>query len=67
MVPMNLLDGNAVAAIAVTGSWSKKAAADGVHHGDLRVAWDGADEGYLRMPSVDEFDIPAGARYLHIC
>ena len=67
MVPMNLLAGDRVAAIAVTGSWSKKAAVDGAHHGDLRVAWDGADEGYVRMPSDDELDVPEGARYLHIC
>lgn len=67
MVPMNLLTDGRVGSIAVTGSWSKKAAVDGAHHGDLRVAWDGAEEGYVRMPSDDELDIPEGARYLHIC
>lgn len=67
MVPMNLLGGSRIGAIAVTGAWSKKAASDGVHHGDLRIAWDGADEGYARMPSDDELVVPDGARYLHIC
>lgn len=67
MVPMNLLSPGKFASVAVTGSWSQAALADGSHHGDLRVAWDGAESGYSRMPTSGELDVPSGARYLHIC
>lgn len=67
MLPLNLLGAGEFASVAVTGSWSQAALADGSHHGDLRVAWDGAGSGYSRMPTSGELDVPTGARYLHIC
>lgn len=67
MLPMNLLADGRFASVSVTGSWSRLALSDGSHHGDLRVAWDGADHGYSRMPVPGELDVPDDARYLHIC
>jgi phosphoserine aminotransferase len=67
MVPMNLLDHGDTAGYALTGSWSKKAYDDARHHGDVSVAWDGAEVGYARTPEATELDPPAFARYLHLC
>lgn len=67
MVPMNLLAPGETAAYAITGSWAKKALADARLHGDVTVAWDGADTNHTRTPADDELVIPADARYLHIC
>lgn len=67
MVPMNLLGHGDTAGYALTGSWSKKAFDDARHHGDVSVAWDGADLGYARTPHAEELDPPAFARYLHLC
>ncbi len=67
MLPMNLLGDGRFGSVAVTGSWSQGALSDGLHHGDLRSAWDGAATGYSRMPTSDEIDVAPGSRYLHIC
>jgi phosphoserine aminotransferase len=67
MAPANLLSDGASAAVARTGSWSRKALADAGAYGATYVAWDGEPEGYARMPSAAELDIRAGTRYLHVC
>lgn len=66
MVPMNLLAGGGRAGYADSGSWAQGAIEDGRHYGDIYTAWDGAEDGYARMPGGDEFDIQDGTRYLHI-
>lgn len=66
MVPMNLLAGGGRAGYADSGSWAQGAIEDGRHYGDIYTAWDGAEDGYARMPRGDEFDIQDGTRYLHI-
>lgn len=55
MVPMNLLRGEpAPADYLVTGSWSSLAAKEARREGEVRIAWDGADRGYDRLPTPAE-------------
>lgn len=67
MVPANLLAAGASAAIARTGSWSRKALADATAYGDAYVAWDGEPVAYARTPAADEIEIRENTRYLHVC
>jgi phosphoserine aminotransferase len=66
MIPMNLLGNGRRAGYFNSGSWGKGAIADAKPHGDIYIAWDGADSGFTRMPRPDEINIEAGTRYLHI-
>lgn len=66
MLPMNLLGRGGVGAYSVTGSWAEKALADAKLIGSTAVAWDGGNDGYRAMPTVDQLDVPDGARYLHV-
>lgn len=65
MVPMNLLSDGDTAGYVVSGSWGKKALADGALFGGY-AAWDGADSGYTTMPAPDEVELRPGTRYLHV-
>ena len=65
-VPMNLLADGETASYVDTGAWGTKALADARKVAAVHAAWTGADEGFARMPSADEFDIAEGSRYLHI-
>ena len=65
-IPMNLLADGETASHLNTGAWGKKALSDGRRVTDLHEAWTGVGEGFARMPSVDEFDIAEGSRYLHV-
>jgi phosphoserine aminotransferase len=67
MVPANLLTDGMSAAVARTGSWSRKALADAAVYGATYVAWDGEPTGYARMPGADDLEIRDGTRYLHVC
>jgi phosphoserine aminotransferase len=67
MAPANLLADGAAAAVARTGSWSRKALADSEVYGTTYIAWDGEPVGYARTPVADELEIRDGTRYLHIC
>jgi phosphoserine aminotransferase len=69
MVPMNLLRGNANAAsYVVTGAWGEKAAREAEKEGAVRIAWSGADEGYVRVPRADELldALTGDASYVHL-
>ncbi len=66
MIPMNLLAPGEKAAIAVTGSWSKKAYSDGSHHGEFYPAFDGGPD-YVAMPTSQQLDIEDDTKYLHVC
>jgi phosphoserine aminotransferase len=67
MVPANLLGPGQRAAVARTGSWSKKALADAERYGEVYLAWDGEPSGYARTPASEELELRDGTRYLHIC
>ena len=66
MVPMNLLADGSRAGYVETGIWAKKAINDGSHHGDVYVAWSGADLAYNRVPTSDEIAVTENTRYVHI-
>lgn len=66
MVPMNFLGEGRAGAYVVSGSWAKKAFADGLLYGTAYAAWDGSGGGYHRMPLADELELRAGTRYLHV-
>jgi phosphoserine aminotransferase len=67
MVPANLLGDGQRAALASTGSWSRKALADAAVYGETYVAWDGKPLGYTRTPAPDEIELRDRTRYLHVC
>lgn len=67
MVPMNLLAGSGKSAdYVLAGSWGKKAIGEAKTQGEARVAWDGTDCEFRRMPRQEELDLNADAAYLHI-
>ncbi len=66
MIPMNLLDaGHTSADYLLTGSWSKYAWKEAQKAGDIRVAWDGSDGNYTRVPADAELKVDPRAAYLH--
>jgi phosphoserine aminotransferase len=67
MAPMNLLRGSGrEAAYVVTGTWGAKALSEAGKEGAVRLAWDGTDDGYDRVPADDELEVPSGAAYVHL-
>jgi phosphoserine aminotransferase len=70
MVPMNLLRSAGgepgSADYVVTGAWGAKALQEARREGSARVAWSGEDEGYVRVPNVNELRLDPEARYLHL-
>jgi phosphoserine aminotransferase len=65
MIPMTLLSPGRTADYVVSGYWSQKAVEAARFHGDVRVAWDGADGGFNALPGPGE---PLGrddSAYLH--
>jgi phosphoserine aminotransferase len=66
MIPMNLLLSQAADYI-VTGTWSKKAAAEAKLVGKVNTIWDGNETGYKRKPSQDELLVNEDAAYAYIC
>ena len=66
MVPLNLLRGrNQPAQYILTGSWGKQAADEAVREGAVTIAWDGAAEGYRRVPLGDELRLEDDPAYVH--
>lgn len=65
MLPLALLEPGRGADYLLTGSWGAKALQEAVRHGAARRAWDGAGEGYVRVPEADEIDPSPDAAYLH--
>ncbi|PIE89524.1 MAG: 3-phosphoserine/phosphohydroxythreonine aminotransferase [Acidobacteria bacterium] len=67
MIPMNLAKKGKKAAYLVTGSWSKKALADGKLYADAYAAWDGKDDNYSHMPKSKDIKLQENTQYLYIC
>lgn len=67
MIPLSFLPAGQTADYVLTGSWAKKAHADGNAVGTTNVAWDGKDENYARIPAREELQLTPGAAYVHIC
>ena len=66
MVPLNLLK-NGKADYAITGAFSKKAAAEEKKYGDIHIVYDGSSNDFKHIPTQDELDLSKDASYLHIC
>lgn len=67
MVPMNLLRGaNQPADYVLTGSWGKNALAEAKKEGEVRIAWDGKETNYDRLPPADSLELNPEAAYVHI-
>jgi phosphoserine aminotransferase len=69
MVAMNLLRGTVAAAdYVITGSWGSKALAEARKEGTTRIAWTGADEGFVRVPGAEELleSIGGAPVYVHV-
>ncbi|HSK14232.1 MAG TPA: 3-phosphoserine/phosphohydroxythreonine transaminase, partial [Phnomibacter sp.] len=63
-VPMNLLNENETGAYIDAGTWGTKAIKEAKNFGKVHVASSSKDKGYTYINK--DYDIPAGARYLHI-
>jgi len=63
-VPLNLSRGGKVD-VVVTGSWSKKSAAEARRYADVQIAADGAASNYTAIPAG--WQLRRDASYVHIC
>jgi len=65
-LPMSFLRGSGrTAEYIVSGYWSAKAPREARLEGDTRIVWDGAPEGYRRLPAAGELHLSPDAAYLH--
>ncbi|WP_130013735.1 3-phosphoserine/phosphohydroxythreonine transaminase [Serinicoccus sediminis] len=64
-VPLNLAAPGAPAAYLNTGSWSKKAIAEGRKYVDVQVLADEKQSNYATVPAEGSFEVPQDASYLH--
>ena len=68
MLPMNLLRNTGKSAdFVVTGTWSKKAAAESAKFGKVNVVWDGKPENFVRKPQPEDLTFDADAAYAYVC
>ena len=66
MVPMNLMK-RGLGCYVETGSWSKKAIAEGKKFGEVKVVASSGDKNFTYIPDCTDLEIPEGADYLYIC
>jgi phosphoserine aminotransferase len=65
MIPMNFLGKDQSADYILTGSWGDKAVKEVKKLGKSRLAWNGKDSNFTRVPKQDELDLDANAAYVH--
>ncbi|MFM0286888.1 3-phosphoserine/phosphohydroxythreonine transaminase [Paraburkholderia megapolitana] len=69
MIPMNFAAGAIADAGApeyiASGYWSGRAAEEATRVGAAKIAWDGRNSGYCRLPDLDALNVAASAAYLH--
>lgn len=67
MIPMNLLsDAQPSADYVLTGSWGNHALKEAHKHGEMRVAFNGSDTGYDRLPTDTDLELNTDAAYVHV-
>jgi phosphoserine aminotransferase len=66
MVPLNLFHANKKADFIITGSWSKKAAAEAKRYGDVHIVATSEDSNFSYIPSLADLSLSSDADYLHI-
>ncbi len=64
MIPMNFLGGKSSDYI-LTGSWGKYAVDEAKSQGAVRLAWNGQDDNFNRVPKSSELDLDKNAAYVH--
>ena len=67
MVPLNLATKTGIADYTLTGVFSKKSYQEGKRFCDARVAFDGKEENYSRLPQQEELTLTPDADYFHMC
>ena len=67
MVPLNLMGKDGKADYAVTGHFSKSAAAEAAKYGTVRISCDTGQTGYDHIPADHELEKDPGASYFHYC
>lgn len=68
MIPCNFLRGTGkTAEYLLTGSWGKKAFAEGKKEGAISAVYDAADSGYNHVPKTGDFQVSDQAAYLYYC
>lgn len=65
MIPLNLLKEKAD--YAITGNFSNIACSEARKYGDIRVAYDGKENHYSHIPTMDELQLNGDASYFHYC
>lgn len=66
-VPMNLLADKNQADYVSTGFWSQRAIREASKYCTVRLAYDGAKDGFTHIPPVSEWNISPESAYVHIC
>ena len=68
MIPANLLRGSGkTAQYAVTGSWGKKAFAEGKKEGNIEAVYDASESGFNHVPTSADLKISDDAAYFYYC
>jgi phosphoserine aminotransferase len=65
MVPMNFLPAGSSADYVITGAWGVKAAKEAKRCGNVNIIFDSGETGFRSVPSRDELNFDADARYIH--
>lgn len=66
MIPMNFAaHAAAPPEYVASGYWSARAAAEAVRVCSAKIAWDGRDMGYRRLPDLRGLEVAPSAAYLH--
>ena len=66
IVPLNLSRGETVD-VVVTGSWSEKSYKEASKYCTPHLAATGADSHFTTLPAPSQWQLSAGAQYVHIC
>ena len=65
MVPLNLMRGPGKADYVLTGSWSKKAIAEGKRFGAVNIAASTEESGFTTVPPQETWQLDPEAAYVH--
>lgn len=66
MVPLNLMGRTGEADYCNTGSWSKKAIAEGKRYGQVNICASAESDGFNQVPEFDQWKLSNAAAYVHI-
>ncbi len=67
MIPMAFLNADRQADYINTGSWTKKAIQEAQRFGQANVIWDGKEDNYASLPSLDSLAWNDAATYSYYC